>query len=36
VEGHHPHELRHASDELLNALAHLLRGLVREGDREDL
>ena len=36
VEGHHPHRARDAADEQLDALAHLGRGLVGEGDREDL
>ena len=36
VEGHHPHRARRAADEQLDALAHLLRGLVGERDREDL
>ena len=36
VEGHHPHRPRRVADQQLDALAHLLRGLVREGDREDL
>ena len=35
VERHHPHAARRA-DELLDALAHLGRGAVRERDREDL
>lgn len=36
VEGHHPHRVRARADELLDALLHLARGLVGEGDREDL
>ena len=36
VEGHHPHRARGAADQQLDALAHLLRGLVGERDREDL
>lgn len=36
VEGHHPHRVRARADELLDTLLHLARGLVREGDREDL
>ncbi len=36
VERHHPHRARGAADEQLDALAHLLRGLVGERDREDL
>ena len=36
VEGHHPHRAGGAADEQLDALAHLLRGLVGEGDRQDL
>ena len=36
VEGHHPHPLLDPADQLGDALAHLLRGLVGEGDREDL
>ena len=35
VERHHPHAARLA-DEVLDALAHLGRGAVRERDREDL
>ena len=36
VEGHDPHRAGGAADEQLDALAHLLRGLVGEGDGEDL
>ena len=36
VEGHHPHQPRHAADQLLDPLAHLAGGLVGERDREDL
>ncbi len=36
VEGHHPHRVGTRADELLDALLHLARGLVGEGDREDL
>ena len=36
VEGHDPHRAGGAADEQLDALAHLGRGLVGEGDREDL
>ena len=36
VEGHHPHGAGAVADERLDALAHLLRGLVGERDREDL
>ena len=36
VERHDPHRARAPADEHLDALAHLLRGLVRERDREDL
>ena len=36
VEGHHPHRAGGAADQQLDALAHLLGGLVGEGDREDL
>ena len=36
VERHHPHGPRRAADQQLDALAHLLRGLVGERDREDL
>lgn len=36
VEGHDPHGVGARSDELLDALLHLARGLVGEGDREDL
>ena len=36
VERHHPHRARGAADKQLDALAHLLRRLVRERDREDL
>ena len=36
VEGHHPHRARAAAEQQLDALAHLLRRLVRERDREDL
>ena len=36
VERHHPHRAHRAADEQLDPLAHLLRGLVGEGDREDL
>ncbi len=36
VERHHPHSARGAAEEQLDPLAHLLRGLVRERDREDL
>ena len=36
VEGHHPHRPRRVAEQQLDALAHLLRGLVGERDREDL
>ena len=36
VEGHHPHRPRDAADQARDPLAHLVRGLVGEGDREDL
>jgi len=36
VEGADPHRARDAADEALDALLHLARGLVREGDGEDL
>ena len=36
VEGHHPRCAGRRPDEMLDALAHLGGGLVREGDREDL
>ena len=36
VEGHHPHRAGAPAEERLDPLAHLLRGLVRERDREDL
>ncbi len=36
VERRDPHASRRVADELLDALAHLPCGLVREGDREDL
>ncbi len=36
VERRHPHPVRHAAHQLGDALLHLTRGLVREGDREDL
>ncbi len=36
VEGHDPHRARAPADKLLDAVAHLERGLVRERDREDL
>ena len=36
VEGHDPHGAYAAADERSDALAHLLRGLVGESDREDL
>ena len=36
VEGHHPHRPGAIADKLLDPLAHLLRGLVREGDGQDL
>ena len=36
VEGGHPHRPRGAPDQLLDPLAHLRRGLVGEGDRQDL
>ena len=36
VEGHHPHRAGAVPHELLHPLAHLLRGLVGEGDGEDL
>ena len=36
VEGHDPHRARAAAEQQLDALAHLLRRLVRERDREDL
>ena len=36
VERHHPHRARGPADQQLDAVAHLLRGLVRERDGEDL
>jgi hypothetical protein len=36
VERHDPHRAGRAADEQLDPLAHLLRGLVGERDREDL
>ena len=36
VEGHDPHRVGARADQLLDALLHLARGLVGEGDREDL
>ena len=36
VEGHHPHPPVHPADQRADPLAHLLGGLVGEGDREDL
>jgi hypothetical protein len=36
VEGHDPHAARRAAQQQLDALAHLLRGLVGEGDRQQL
>jgi hypothetical protein len=36
VEGGHPHRPHRAPDQLPDPLAHLRRGLVGEGDREDL
>ena len=36
VEGHQPHAARAVAEQPLDALAHLLGGLVRERDREDL
>ncbi len=36
VEGHHPHRAGLRPHQLPHALAHLGRGLVGEGDREDL
>lgn len=36
VEGHHPHRVGARAHEGLDAFLHLARGLVREGDREDL
>ena len=36
MERHHPHHAHDPADEPLDAVAHLLRGLVRERDREDL
>ena len=36
VEGHHPHRPRGVAEQQPDALAHLGRGLVGEGDREDL
>jgi hypothetical protein len=36
VERHDPHRAGRAAHEQLDALAHLLRRLVRERDREDL
>ena len=36
VEGHHPHRAGAVAYQLLHPLAHLLRGLVGEGDCEDL
>ena len=36
VEGHHPHRAGGAADQQLDPLAHLLRRLVGERDRQDL
>ena len=36
VEGHHPHRAHATPDQQPDTLTHLLGGLVREGDREDL
>ena len=36
MEGHHPHRPRDPPDQARDPLAHLVRGLVRERDREDL
>jgi hypothetical protein len=36
VEGHHPHPLPDVAEDALEALLHLPRRLVREGDRQDL
>jgi hypothetical protein len=36
VEGHHPHAAHAPAEQQLDALAHLPRRLVGEGDREDL
>ena len=36
VEGHHPHHPRRGAGQRPDALLHLPRRLVREGDREDL
>ena len=36
VEGHHPHPPRDPADQRGDPLAHLVRGLVGEGDRQDL
>jgi hypothetical protein len=36
VERHHPHRTRARPDQQLYPLAHLLGGLVRERDGEDL
>jgi hypothetical protein len=36
VEGHDPHGADGPADEELDPLAHLVRGLVGEGDRQDL
>ena len=36
VEGAEPHALHAAADQPLDALAHLARGLVGEGDGQDL
>jgi hypothetical protein len=36
VERHHPHRPRDPADELLEAALHLVRGAVRERDREHL
>ena len=36
MEGHHPHRPRDPPDQPRDPLAHLIRGLVRERDRENL
>jgi hypothetical protein len=36
MEGHHPHPARDPTHQSLDPLAHLVGGLVRERDREDL
>jgi hypothetical protein len=36
VEGGDPHRPHRAADELAHPLAHLRRGFIGEGDREDL